>query len=155
MNNMRKYTTGVTLLELMVVVAIVGVIMSFAIPSYREYATRAHRMDGKGMVLKVAAAQEKFYLANNTYCPNADMDADMPNGLGIDHYSDDGYYNVTVDDAAFDLGQGYRIVATAVDGQLDSDEGCKFMTINHRGVRYGGPGSIDSYSTNDPLCWER
>jgi len=147
---MRKYTTGVTLLELMIVVAIVGVIMAFAIPSYRDYSIRAHRVDAKAMLMRVAAAQEKYYLANNTYCANSVMDDEMPNGLGIEHYSNEGYYNVTIDDGAFDLGNGYSIVATAVGGQLDGDAGCKVFTINHKGVRFGG---ASKGGTNDPHCW--
>ena len=150
MTDMYKHSRGVTLLELMIVVAIIGIIMAFALPSYRDYTVRAHRVDAKTMLTRISAAQEKFYLVNNEYCANADMDELMPDGLGIDHYSNEGYYNVTIDDGAFDSAVGYSIVATAVGGQLDGDAGCKVLSINHRGVRFGGP---SNGGTDDPHCW--
>ena len=147
---MYKHNRGVTLLELMIVVAIVGIIMAFALPSYRDYTVRAHRVDAKTMLTRISAAQEKYYLVNNEYCSNADMDDDLPEGLGIAHYSNEGYYNVTVDDDDYDLALGYTIVATAVGGQLEDDAGCKVLTLNHRGVRFGG---ASQGGTDDPHCW--
>ncbi|MCP4002046.1 MAG: prepilin-type N-terminal cleavage/methylation domain-containing protein [Gammaproteobacteria bacterium] len=147
---MDEHSRGMSLLELLIVVAIIGIIMVFALPSYRDYTVRAHRVDAKTMLMRIAAAQEKFYLVNSEYCANADMDEAMPDGLGIDHYSNEGYYNVTIDDAAFDSAVGYSIVATAVGDQLDDDAGCKVLSINHMGVRFGGP---SNGGTDDPRCW--
>jgi len=63
----KRNQTGVTLLELMTVVVIIGVLTSIAIPSYRRYTLRAQRSDATAALLRIAAAQEKFYLQNNTY----------------------------------------------------------------------------------------
>lgn len=149
---MRKYIQGVTLIELMLVVAIVGIIGAVAIPSYRNYVVRAHRADAQLVLMQIAAAQEKFYLANNTYCADADMADDLPGGLGIADTSEHGYYDVEIVDAAFDLAVGYRAQVTATGGQLDSDADCKYFTLDHKGVKYGGttPGTP---STDNPKCW--
>jgi len=151
--NMRKYITGVTMLELMIVVMIIGLLSAIAVPSYRQYSVRAHRVDAKMQLLKVAAAQEKFYLANNTYCPDADMDKDLPDGLGIAHYSELGYYQVKMEDGMSDYAVDFVVSAVAVGGQLDNDAGCKSFSINQKGVKYGGPGPISNPSSNDPKCW--
>jgi type IV pilus assembly protein PilE len=56
----RSRERGVTLLELMAVVVIIGILASIAIPSYRSYLLRAQRTGGTAALLRIAAAQEKF-----------------------------------------------------------------------------------------------
>src|ERR1044071_8966117 len=80
----RVRQTGVTLLELMTVVMIIGVLSAIAIPSYRGYLLRAQRSDATAALLRVAQAQEKFYLQNNRYASTAaELAAAPPAGLGI------------------------------------------------------------------------
>ena len=64
---MRRDMLGVTLLELMIVVVILGIITAIAYPSYRDVAARAKRVEAKAALLKIATNQERFYLQNNTY----------------------------------------------------------------------------------------
>ena len=141
------------MLELMIVVVIIGLLSAIAVPSYRQYSVRAHRVDAQIQLLKIAAAQEKFYLQNNQYCPDADMDKDLPDGLGILHYSELGYYQFKMEDGMSDYAVGFVASAVAVGGQLDNDAGCKSFSINQKGVKYGGPGPISNPSSNDPKCW--
>ncbi|MEB2317016.1 MAG: prepilin-type N-terminal cleavage/methylation domain-containing protein, partial [Xanthomonadaceae bacterium] len=58
---------GFTLIEVMVVVAIVAILAAIAYPSYSDYAFRARRVDGKEMMMRVAAAQERYYTNLNSY----------------------------------------------------------------------------------------
>ncbi len=150
---MRKNISGVTMLELMIVVAIIGLLSAIAVPSYRQYSVRAHRVDAQSQLMKVAASQEKFYLANNQYCEDADLDSDLPDGLGIARYSDLAYYQLKIEDAMADPAMGFVASAVAVGSQLDDDADCKFLTIDQKGVKYGGPGPISDSSTNNPRCW--
>ena len=80
---MKSKSSGVTLIELMIVVAIVAVLAAVAIPSYRSYLLRSHRAEAKAALLNLAAAQEKFYLQNNTYAANAALTTAPPAGLGL------------------------------------------------------------------------
>jgi type IV pilus assembly protein PilE len=68
---MRKYMQGVTLMELMIVVVILGILTAVAYPSYRQYAAKAKRNEAKACLLQVATMEERFYLQNNFY--TADM----------------------------------------------------------------------------------
>jgi len=68
---MRKYMRGVTLMELMIVVVVLGILTAIAYPSYRQYVAKAKRNEAKSCLLQVATMQERFYLQNNTY--TADM----------------------------------------------------------------------------------
>jgi type IV pilus assembly protein PilE len=58
---------GFTLIELMVTVAIVGILAAVAMPAYSDYVKRGHRVDAKNALLDYAARQERFFAVNNTY----------------------------------------------------------------------------------------
>ena len=62
-----KNTTGFTLVEMMIVVALLAVLASIAIPAYREQAERGRRADGKAFLLDVASRQERFYTQYSSY----------------------------------------------------------------------------------------
>ena len=64
---MRKNMRGVTLMELMIVVVIIGILTAVAYPNYRQYAAKAKRNEAKAALLQIATLQERFYLQNNTY----------------------------------------------------------------------------------------
>jgi len=144
------YQKGVTLVELMVVVIIISILMSVAVPSYRQYMMRANRAEGQSALLMGAANQERWYLNNNTYATNAQLTPAPPAGLGMRALTEQGHYRIqiTESDAA-----GFTIVATAQDGQ-SADQDCDTLAINERGTRYAGPGPAFDAGNNDlEGCW--
>ena len=62
----RRTMLGVTLLELMAVVMVIGILGMIAIPSYRQYVMRAQRGEAKTALLQLQTNQERYYLANRT-----------------------------------------------------------------------------------------
>ena len=58
---------GITLIELMVVVVVIGIMAAIAYPNYREFVARANRNEAKAALLRIATNQERFYLQNNSY----------------------------------------------------------------------------------------
>lgn len=58
---------GFTLIELMIVVAIVGILAAVAYPSYQDSVRRSNRAEGKAFLAEAAARQERFFSNNNTY----------------------------------------------------------------------------------------
>ncbi len=150
MNTVMKSIRGVTLIELLIVVVIVSILASVAIPAYRNYVRRAQRADATATLLRIQAAQEKFYVQNNTYTAN--NAAAPPAGLGIPG-SQNGYYAVAMAAGAGGLINAYTATATPAAGspQLDDDD-CALFRIDSQGVRYAeSSGGADKTTT----CWRR
>lgn len=59
---------GFTLIELMVAVAIVGILSAIAIPSYQESMRKSRRADAESVMLSIANSMERYFTQNNTYC---------------------------------------------------------------------------------------
>ena len=140
-NNQR----GVTLMELLVVIVVLGILASIAFPSYRQYLIRAQRAEAKTALLQVQANQEKFYLNGNTYTDA--VDADPPGGLGLSDVTETGKYEITVE--LGDDGQSYTATAApASGGGQEDDTLCGSFTVTDTGVR----GNEDATLT-PAECW--
>ena len=125
---MKKYN-GFTLIELMIVVAIIGVISAVAYPSYDGYMKKTRRADAKVGMSKIADKQERFYLQNNTY-----TDSFAATGLNTGNVSDEGYYKFTI--SSPDFVNGFIVTATAISGRpQDGDTGCTTMTLSSTGAK--------------------
>ena len=64
---MKHLNRGFTLIEMMIVVAIVGILAAVAYPSYDEYVKRGNRTEGQAFLSDVAARQERYFSQNNAY----------------------------------------------------------------------------------------
>lgn len=144
----RVRQQGVTLLELMTVVVIIGILSAIAIPSYRGYLIRSQRSDATAALLRVAAAQEKFYLQNNSYATNAQLALAPPAGLGIAG-TEHGFYTLAL--ASVDTTLDFTATATPVaTGPQSKDSACVTFTVNQQGTR-GAKNNASTDSTES--CW--
>jgi len=128
---MKPKSAGMTLIELMIVVAIVALLAAIAVPSYRQYVLRANRTEATTALLQLAAAQEKFYLQNNTYAGNALIDDAPPAGLGLSATTAGGRYTVAITAAT---AAAFSATATAAGAQA-ADTTCATFTIKQAGAR--------------------
>lgn len=63
----RAPQTGFTLIELMIVVAIIGILMAVALPSYRAYIERGDRASARAALMEAQQFMERFYATNDRY----------------------------------------------------------------------------------------
>jgi len=64
----RNLNTGFTLMELMIVVAIIGILASIAYPSYTNSITKGRRAEGRTALAELMQQQERFMTQTNSYC---------------------------------------------------------------------------------------
>ncbi len=140
-NRMR----GMTLIELMVVLAVVAILSTIAVGSYRQYVLRANRTDATGALLRIQVAQEKFFLQNNTYTTN--VTALPPTGLGVSSPTPNGFYTIAVTgdpNSTNNIATSFLATATAVAPQT-KDTSCLTLTITDQGLRSSAPSTT--------ACW--
>ena len=129
---------GFTLIEVMIVVAIVGILASIAYPNYSSYVKRAVRADAMVILLDAANKQEQFFVDNRQYASDL-------GDLGIATETENGYFTISVEADA----SSFTVIATADSGPVAGDTQCSTLTINELGLK-GNTGSGDT-----DLCWER
>jgi type IV pilus assembly protein PilE len=124
-------TKGFTLIELMIAVAIVGILAGIAYPSYQDSVRASRRADAKGALLGFANAMERYFTENNTYAGAATGgDTGTPAIFSVTSPVDGGtaYYNLTISAAT---ARTYTLQATPINSQV----GDGMMVISHTGVR--------------------
>jgi type IV pilus assembly protein PilE len=142
---LKKTSSGFSLIELMVTLAIVAILASIAIPSYQKYMMSSRRTDATTMLQRVAAAEEQHFFTNNTYTDNADGELGLP-GTDGNITSSEGYYTIAITDVT---DSSYTLTATPVDGGVQAnDTDCVSFTLDQTGKRGSSPKAFDA-------CWRR
>lgn len=146
---MQARQAGFSLIELLIAVVIVSLLIGIGLPGYRQYVQRANRSDATAALLRIAAAQERFYLQNNRYAVNVgQMNAAPPGGLGI-LSTERGYYELNLESDVPEVDFTASATPLAGSNQADDTE-CWTFRIDERGLRQafdqGG-------NPNDEFCW--
>lgn len=117
---------GFTLIELMVTVAIVGILAAIAYPSYIDYVIKSGRSEGVAAVMQVANLQEQYYLDNRAFT------TDMTKlGLAASPFmTEHGHYSVASAGTS-----AFTITATAKGNQASRDTTCATITLTHAGIK--------------------
>jgi type IV pilus assembly protein PilE len=142
---------GFTLLELMIVVAIVGILAAIAFTLYSAQVQKARRTDARTAVLDLSGREERFFSVANNYSqtPTDVGYAAFPQAIGSGYY----LLNIKVPDPVFvaagGVGPSYAITATAVNQQV-ADSSCASFSLNQLGIQSSlNSGGADS----TPICW--
>ena len=128
---------GFTLIELMIVVAIIGIIAALGYPSYTESVAKSRRSNAQAEMMALSSALERYYTQNNHYSDAAAAGADTgaPDAtLYTINAETTPFYTITISAVGdADTAQTYTISA-APAGAMVGDR-CGTMTINSAGVK--------------------
>lgn len=150
---MRPPSRGFSLIELLITMTIIATIATLAIGSYRQYVRRAGRVDATSALLRLAAAQEKFYLQNGRYAAGEEIAPAPPAGLGIAG-SERAWYVLAVEPAAGGTAVGYSASATVDPDEAQADDAdCWVFSVNERGLRSAAARDGSTGQSVTERCW--
>lgn len=130
-----SYLQGFNLIELMIVLIILGIITSIAIPSYEDFVINTRREDAKAALYEVASQLEQYYAGNNNSYTGY--------SIGSLSSSTAEYYEISEES---NTGTTYRLQAVPRSAQ-SKDADCGTLFLDHTGQRSAsGPKGIH--------CWE-
>lgn len=126
--------SGFTLIELMIVVAIVGILLAIALPSYRAYVLRGDRASARAAMLEAQQFMERYYATNNGFTSAA-----LPSRF-TSVPPDSPKYTISLSNLAANT-------FTLTAAPIGTDALCGSLTLTHTGVKgNGGTGSVAD-------CW--
>ncbi|MDP9711865.1 UNVERIFIED_ORG: type IV pilus assembly protein PilE [Pseudomonas fluorescens] len=133
---MRRSNRGFTLIEIMIVIAIIGIMLTIGLPSYNEYVKKGRRADVVSTLSEQAQILERFYSKNNVYTGVTGL------STGNDFYT----ITPTITD------QTFLLTATRKTGTAMATDKCGDFTLTNTGVRSMN-NATTGLTTKD--CWGR
>jgi len=138
---MKTSSRGFSLIELLVVLAIIGVIVAIAIPSYDAYLRRGTRAAAQGFMMQVSGKQAQYLLDARNYAVGATAVADL--GLAVPPDVSP-FYTVVVENSAggatVSVPPSFRVRATPITGTRQASDGELIITDNGTKTRGGAAG---------------
>lgn len=147
---------GFTLIELMVVVAIIGLLLALAVPAYSGYIARSHQADARTTLLQAAHFMQRFYAANDSYkqtrsSPAVDVDTEMPSILKKTPANGAAVYALTVTAATDDA---YTLTMAPVAGGRMAADKCGSYVINSLGRASNLKDGAELSTDERNACWK-
>ena len=124
-----RHAAGVTLLEIIIVMAIVGILAVVAVPSYQEGVRKSRRVDAMEPLMELAALQEKFFARTGTY--TVEISAGSGLGYGSTTSPEGDYALAASACTGGTIAQCYRLTATPQNDQVN-DTRCGTFTLDSR-----------------------
>jgi len=134
---MNKKTRGFTLIELMIVIAILAIIVAVGYPSYMEHVKKSRRAEGMGQLLELADRMERAYSDSGTY-PTVISEVYVAT-------TDGGFYTLSIVSAN---NVSFTVSAAPTSLGRQNDDKCETFTLTSLGQKSVSDSSLNSH------CWK-
>lgn len=146
--------SGFTLIELMIVISILALLVSIALPSYTGYVARARRADARTQLLQIAQFMQRFYAANDDYqkdrADNA-VSTQIPASLKQSPPDGEAIYRFVPGTLS---ATSFEISMEPVPGGPMADDKCGTFALNSSGVRSVVVAGVRDTSALRDSCWK-
>ena len=134
-----RATRGFTLIEIMIVVALIGILASIALSSYQSHALKTRRYAAQSCLMEQAQYMERYYTTANN--PMSYTDASLPNASCKTNLA--AYYTFSLTSAS----QAFSVQAVA-SGTQTGDTNCRTLALNQAALQ-----SSSSATASTTGCW--
>lgn len=138
---------GFSLIELLVVLALIGFLTTFVYPNYLNSLTRSRRYEGQTALLDLANRMERYYAEHQTY-RTATLGTGKVSDISASTNSPQGWYTLAISqqtDSTFSL--------QAIPQNVQAHDACQILTFNHLGVKQIQAGPKGEPSETIEHCW--
>ena len=152
----RLLSAGFTLIEVMMVIAIVSMLVSIALPSYIEHVARARRADARTQLLQVAQFMQRFYAANDNYQEdraNNPVVDQVPANLKKSPPDAQAVYTLEIPTATLTRSKFELRMVPVAGGPMATDK-CGIFALDSLGVRTVIVNGVSDTSSLRDSCWK-
>lgn len=147
---------GFTLIEVMIVVAIIGILAAIAYPSYTEHVRRSHRSEAQTALLQASQYMQRFYAANNRYDQDLNGNSSQEK-LPVKKVPESGstLYNLSFIDKSL-TETSYALQAAPANGGMMQNDKCGTLTLNQLGQKSVVIGDSKTPPSSEVIqsCWK-
>jgi type IV pilus assembly protein PilE len=157
----RQISTGFTLIEVMITVAIVAILAAIALPSYTSYVARARRADARTQLIQAAQFMQRFYAANDSFSTDRASNSilgsnvGMPTSLRRSPADGTALYQLNTSITTADTytatvtTSAYTLTMAPISGRIAAADACGMFTITSTGVR-----DVTGNTKTREECWK-
>lgn len=140
---------GFSLIELMIVLLIFGIMLSFTYPSYQAYLVRSHRLEGQLALLNLAAQMEQYFARHGSYV-GASIGTNSKFDVLATPFTAQGYYRLVIQNSSETQ---FKIQAIPQAEQARADLQCQILEFNDQGIQSTAAGPFGNPTGTWQDCW--
>lgn len=129
-----RSSSGMTLIELVIVVAVIGILLAMAMPGYRNYTLRVHRTEAIRMLLQASMCQERIIASRGNYDTSLCKPVSEQQRYQLSYNSPESQ------------GRSYVAMAVPIGAQLDDP--CGSLLLDQSGAR-----AVSASNISIEKCW--